>query len=72
MTTEKLINVITFDGDTYDIKTKESHLENYKNFFTNSYAESINLQGDILTVKNTYQQPITFEVVNFGKDLEIK
>ena len=72
MTTENLSNTIPLDGDTYDIKTKESHLENYKNFFTNSYAESINLQGDILTVKNTYQQPVTFEVVNFGKDLEIK
>lgn len=72
LTSENLIEEIPLDGESYDIKTKESHLENYKNFFTNSYAESIELKGDELTVKNTFQQPITFEVVNFGKDLEIK
>jgi hypothetical protein len=72
LTSENLIEEIPLDGESYDIKTKESHLENYKNFFTNSYAESIELKGDELTVKNTFQQPITFEVVDFGKDLEIK
>ena len=25
----------------------------------------------MLEVKNTYQQPVKFDVVNFGKDLEI-
>ena len=53
-------------------QTKESHLENYKNFFTNSYAESIDLKDNILTVKNTFQQPVNFEVVDFGKNMEIK
>jgi len=72
MTTENLSEVVPLDGDSYDIKTKESHLENYKNFFTNSYAESIDLKGDILTVKNTYQQPVHFEVVDFGKNMQIK
>ena len=51
---------IPLDGEFHDIKTKESHLENYKNFFTNSYAESIELKGDELTVKNTFQQPDNF------------
>mgnify|MGYP007000432221 len=44
---------------------------NYKNFFTNSYAESINIVGDTLTVKNTYQQAVHFEVIDFGKGMEI-
>ena len=42
-----------------------------KNYFSNSYAESINLNDNILTVKNTYQQPVRFEVVDFGKDTQI-
>ena len=45
---------------------------NYKNFFTNSYAENIDLKDKTLTVKNTYQQPVSFEVVDFGKDIDIK
>ena len=47
-----------------EIKIKETHLENYKNFFTNSYAENIDLKDKTLTVKNTYQQPVSFEVVD--------
>ena len=72
MTTENLSNEIPLDGDSYDIKTKESHLENYKNFFSNSYAESVELKDNVLEVKNTYQQPVHFEVVDFGKNMEIK
>ena len=68
---ENLSETIPLDKDAYDIKIKETHLENYKNFFSNSYAESIELKGDVLEVKNTYQQPVKFDVVNFGKDLEI-
>ena len=52
-------------------KNKESYLENYKNFFP-IHAESIELKGDELTVKNTFPRIHNFEVVNFGKDLEIK
>ena len=56
----------------YPLKPTREDRKNYKNFFTNSYAESINLVGDTLTVKNTYQQPVHFEVIDFGKGMEIK
>ena len=56
----------------YPLKPTRQDRKNYKNFFTNSYAEEITLREDTLTIKNTYQQPIKFEVVDFGKDLEIK
>tara|TARA_Y200000002_G_C22652343_1_gene651941 strand:+ start:809 stop:1510 length:702 start_codon:yes stop_codon:yes gene_type:complete len=69
---DNLAETIPADADAYSIKIKETQLENYKNFFTNSYAEDIDLKGDILTVKNTYQQPVKFEVVEFGKGIDIK
>ena len=68
---ESLVS-IPMDKDAYTRLTTETHLENYKNFFSNSYAENIVLKSDILEVKNTFQQPVKFEVVDFGKDLEIK
>jgi hypothetical protein len=61
-----------FDSDSYTARIKETQLENYKNYFTNSYAESIDLKGDVLTVKNTYAQPISFKVMDFGKGVDIK
>tara|TARA_B100000925_G_scaffold266511_1_gene226388 strand:- start:726 stop:1424 length:699 start_codon:yes stop_codon:yes gene_type:complete len=67
---ESLAN-LPLDAQAYERVTTETHLENYKNYFSNSYAESINLNDNILTVKNTYQQPVRFEVVDFGKDTQI-
>ena len=67
---ESLAN-LPLDAQAYERVTTETHLENYKNYFSNSYAESINLNDKILTVKNTYQQPVRFEVVDFGKDTQI-
>ena len=69
---ENLAEAIPADADAYEIKIKETHLENYKNFFTNSYAENIDLKDKTLTIKNTYQQPVNFEVVDFGKGIDIK
>ena len=67
---ESLAN-LPLDAQAYERVTTETHLENYKNYFSNSYAESINLNDNILTVKNTYQQPVRFEVADFGKDTRI-
>ena len=30
------------------------------------------MKDDVLTVKNTYAQPVSFKVMDFGKDIEIK
>ena len=72
LTDENINETIPLDADTYNSKIKEVQLENYKNYFTNSYAESIDLKDDVLTVKNTYAQPISFKVMDFGKGIDMK
>ena len=72
LTLANLEETVPLDATGYTDTIKGVQMENYKNFFTNSYAEEITLREDTLTIKNTYQQPIKFEVVDFGKDLEIK
>ena len=69
---QNMKETIPFDSDSYTARIKETQLENYKNYFTNSYAESIDLKDDVLTVKNTYAQPISFKVMDFGKGVDIK
>lgn len=66
-----LTNFLPTDSDSYSRVISETGLENYKNFFNKSYAEEINLKENVLSIKNAYQQPVKFEVVNFGKNLEI-
>ena len=72
LTDENIAETVPMDANSYSSKIKETQLENYKNYFTNSYAESIDLKEDILTVKNTYAQPISFKVMDFGKGVDIK
>lgn len=68
---EQGLSSIPVDKESYERTISETHLENYKNFFTNSYAESIDMVGDKLIIKNTYAQPLRFEVTDFGKNLPL-
>ena len=66
-TIEMFSEAIPLDADSYGIKVNENNMDNYKNFFNKSYAESIEMKDDILTIKNTYADPVSFNVVDFGK-----
>lgn len=68
---DNLANSIPADREAYEIKINETHNENYKNFFTNSYAESIDMIGETLVFKNTFASPMRFEVTDFGKDIKL-
>mgnify|MGYP001490116145 CR=1 FL=1 len=68
---ENLTNNIPTSKDAYEATINETRYENYKNFFTNSYFESVNMVGNTLIVKNTYAQPLRFDVTEFGKDVTI-
>ena len=65
---ENLSATLPVDKQSYEIAINETQYENYKNFFTKSYAESIDMIGETLIVKNTYAQPMRFEVADFGKE----
>lgn len=68
---ENLTNTIPVDSQAYEIAINETQYENYKNFFSNSYAESIDMIENTLIIKNTYAQPLKFEVLDFGKNIEL-
>lgn len=63
-----LAEMIPTDHDAYEIKVNESNMDNYKNFFNKSYAEEITLLDEhTLKIKNTFMDPIHFQIVDFGK-----
>ena len=69
---ENLSLSIPVDKESYEIAINETQYENYKNFFTKSYAESIDMLGETLIIKNTYAQPLRFNVTDFGKETMLK
>jgi hypothetical protein len=58
-------------GAMYKMKIKESYMENYKNFFSRSFVESIDMLDDLLFIKKIYADQLKFKVIDFGKTEEI-
>jgi hypothetical protein len=64
---ENLNMQVPVDPDSYGISVSESNLNNYKNFFSNSYVDEIFMEDDILTIKKAYADKLVFEFIDFGK-----
>lgn len=63
-TLENIASVVPSDPDNYGIVANESNMNNFKNFFSRSYVESIDMLDDILTIKKKYADPIRFKFVD--------
>ena len=68
---ENLQEMIPVDPDNYGIKMDESLLDNYKNFFSKSYVDSITMNETSLTIKKKFADSLAFEFVDFGDTLKI-
>lgn len=67
-----IAEMVPTDHDAYEIRVNESNMDNYKNFFTNSYAEEIvMLDEHTLKIKNTFMDPLHFKVMDFGQTKDI-
>lgn len=70
--TETLEAHMPTDPDAYAAKVNESNLNNYKNFFANSWVDSVDMLEDVISIKKAYADPLHFEFVNFGDTNTIK
>jgi hypothetical protein len=70
VTIENLDREVPLDPDNYGITVSESNLNNYKNFFSNSYVEDIVMEDNVLTITKAYADKLMFEFVDFGETLK--
>jgi hypothetical protein len=63
-TLENLKNIVPSDKASYDIATERNQLDNFQEFFKNSYADEIKLLDESISFKRTYSGTVTFEIVN--------
>jgi len=66
MTLENIAKFVPTDPDAYGISTNEANMNNYKNFFSNSYLEESYMYGNTIVLKKAYADPIRFEFIEFG------
>jgi hypothetical protein len=65
-TEEKLSTIVPKNRNEYNIATKEQPLNNFSNFFSKSYADSLNVVNENITFKRVFSGPVTFEILDSG------
>lgn len=63
-TLEELQSSIPDDPNNYGIVANESNMNNFKNFFSKSYVESIDMKDDILTISKKWAEPLNFKFID--------
>jgi hypothetical protein len=70
-TEEKLTAIVPTNKNDYNIATKEQPLNNFSNFFSKSYADSLNVVNESITFKRAFSGPVTFDILNSGTRQEV-
>ena len=65
-TLENLKTAIPTDKETYNVATERNVLENFTNFFSNSYVDEIQLLDESITFKRVYSGPVGFDILTSG------
>jgi hypothetical protein len=68
---ENLTAAIPADKDAYDIATKRDKLDNFSNFFSNSFSDDVSVTNESITFKRIWTDPLTFTIVNSGPKKDI-
>ena len=74
LTQSALEEVMPLDPDLYGVDQKgmneDLSLNNYKDFFSKSFVESITMTSNKLTIKKKWADPIQFKFIDFGPTVE--
>lgn len=68
---DSLQEQLPLDRENYGVKVTESNMENYKNFFSRSFVESVDMWDDLIRIKKIYADPVYFRFIDFGDKEEI-
>lgn len=70
-TLENLNAIVPKDKNAYNISTEKHNLNNFSNFFSNSYADDINVVGESITFKRAYSGTVGFEILSSGSKQDV-
>jgi len=70
-TEENLKLLVPKDKNEYRTVTEKNKLDNFSNFFSNSYADSLDVMEESITFKRPFSGNVTFNILNSGSKQEI-
>jgi hypothetical protein len=68
---ENLSLAVPADAQSYGIATEKNMLENFSNFFRNSYAEEIHLLDESISFKKGHGDTVKFNIITSGTRQEV-
>lgn len=63
---ENLKSEVPADKNSYFLSTKQNSLNNFSNFFSNSYANDLNVIDESIEFKREYAQAVKFNIITSG------
>jgi len=66
-----LQETVPIDPQSYEVTMQESRIDHYKDFFSKSFVDKIEMFEDDLIIKKVYADPIVLKVKDFGETLAI-
>jgi hypothetical protein len=63
--------MVPINKKEYESATEKNRLDNFSEFFSNSYADEIKLLDESISFKRTYSGTVIFDVVNSGSKKDI-
>ena len=70
-TIENLARDIPTDINAYESATEKYAMENFSNFFSNSYTDSIELLDESICFKRVRMEPIRFDIITSGTKKDV-
>ena len=70
-TEENLAAAVPTDANGYKMATDRNMLENFSNFFSNSFVEEISVVNESIKFKKIYGDPVKFDIVDSGPKREV-
>jgi hypothetical protein len=70
-TLENLEAIVPKDKTSYNSATERNRLDNFSEFFSNSYAEELKLIDESITFKRAYSGPVSFNIINSGPKQDV-
>lgn len=70
-TLENLETIVPKDKNEYSLKTQDHKLNNFQEFFSNSFADDITLLDESISFKRIWKDPVVFDVITSGPKSEV-
>jgi hypothetical protein len=65
-TLENIETAVPTDANSYKNTTAQNNLDNFSNFFSNSYADTLSVVDESIAFTRPYSGTVTFDIINSG------